>query len=98
MKNEMILKTKRLLLTPKPMEKPKTSWMTVYMCFGISIGMALGSLMGNISIGMCYGVSAAGLRYGCLREEAPGGDPGRGEKVTWLGMTKRSFTISTPWG
>ena len=44
------------------------------------------------------GGSAAGLRYGCLREEAPGGDPGRGEKVTWLGMTKRSFTISTPWG
>lgn len=42
-------------------EKPKTSWMTVYMCFGISIGMALGSLMGNISIGMCYGVAAGVL-------------------------------------
>lgn len=61
MKNEMIRKTKRLLLTPMPMEKPKTSWMTVYMCFGISIGMALGSLMGNISIGMCYGVAAGVL-------------------------------------
>ena len=33
------------------------------MCFGISIGMALGSLMGNISVGMCYGV-AAGLLLG----------------------------------
>ena len=61
MKNEMIRKTKRLLLKLMPMEKPKTSWMTVYMCFGISIGMALGSLMGNISIGMCYGVAAGVL-------------------------------------
>ena len=42
-------------------EKPKTSWMTVYMCFGISIGMALGSLMGNVSIGMCYGIAAGVL-------------------------------------
>ena len=58
MKNEMIRKTKRLLLKPMSMEKPKTSWMTVYLCFGISIGMALGSLMGNIYIGMCYGVAA----------------------------------------
>ena len=61
MKNEMIRKTKRLLLKSMPMEKPKTSWMMVYMCFGISIGMALGSLMGNISIGMCYGVAAGVL-------------------------------------
>ena len=61
MKNEIILKTKRLLLKLMPMEKPKTSWMTVYMCFGISIGMALGSLMGNISVGMCYGVAAGVL-------------------------------------
>ena len=58
MKNEIMLKTKRLLLKPMPIEKPKTSWMTVYMCFGISIGMALGSLMGNVFIGMCYGVAA----------------------------------------
>ena len=50
MKNEMIRKTKRLLLKLMPMEKPKTSWMTVYLCFGISIGM-------------CYGV-AAGLLLG----------------------------------
>ena len=61
MKNEMIRKTKRLLLKLMPMEKPKTSWMTVYMCSGISIGMALGSLMGNISVGMCYGVAAGVL-------------------------------------
>ena len=61
MKNEIMLKTKRLLLKLMPMEKPKTSWMTVYMCFGISIGMALGSLMGNISVGMCYGVAAGVL-------------------------------------
>ena len=61
MKNEIMLKTKRLLLKPMSMEKPKTSWMTVYMCFGISIGMALGSLMGNISVGMCYGVAAGVL-------------------------------------
>lgn len=63
MKNEMIRKTKRLRLKSMPMEKPKTNWITVYLCFGISIGMALGSLMGNISIGMCYGV-AAGLLLG----------------------------------
>ena len=61
MKNGIMLKTKRLLLKSMPTEKPKTSWMTVYMCFGISIGMALGSLMGNISIGMCYGVAAGVL-------------------------------------
>lgn len=40
-------------------EKPQTSWMAVYMCFGASIGCAMGSLMENIGAGMCYGMAMA---------------------------------------
>lgn len=39
----------------------KDSWTLTYVCFGLPIGMALGSLMGSISIGMCYGVAAGAL-------------------------------------
>lgn len=37
-------------------EKPKTSWGAVYMLFGMSIGMSLGSISGQTSIGMLLGI------------------------------------------
>lgn len=40
-------------------EKPQVSWMAIYLCFGVSIGMALGTLMHNLSAGMCGGMAMA---------------------------------------
>lgn len=40
-------------------EKPVLSWLTVYMCFGLSIGLALGTLMTRPIYGMCAGMAAA---------------------------------------
>ena len=43
------------------LEKPLTSWMAIYMLFGISIGTTLGTSLGNvgigISLGLCFGIS-----------------------------------------
>lgn len=50
-------------------EKPKMRWTLTYLCFGLSIGVGLGSLMGNPSIGMCYGM-AAGLLLGFAMDAA----------------------------
>ena len=33
-----------------------TFYMLIFMCLGISIGMAIGAPMNNIPIGMCIGV------------------------------------------
>jgi len=39
-------------------ENAQVMWMPICMCFGLSIGMSLGSLIfDNMSIGMCIGVS-----------------------------------------
>ena len=40
-------------------EKPVLSWLTVYLCFGLSIGSALGSLMTRPILGMLAGMAAA---------------------------------------
>ena len=31
----------------------KTQYMPIFMCMGISIGMAIGAALDNISVGMC---------------------------------------------
>lgn len=48
-------------------EKPKSAWMTVYMCLGLSIGMSLGSTSGNMSTGMCIGM-CVGLCIGLMMD------------------------------
>ena len=50
------------------MEKPATSWMSIYMCFGLSIGLALGTGMDNNAIGMCLGMSI-GMLIGVLLDQ-----------------------------
>ena len=49
-------------------EKPKSAWMSVYMCLGLSIGMSLGSISDNMSIGMCMGMGI-GLCIGLLLDD-----------------------------
>ena len=44
-------------------EKPKLSWMTIYMCFGLSLGSAIGITMDKMSLGMCLGI-AVGVALG----------------------------------
>ena len=34
----------------------KTQYMPIFMCIGISIGMAIGAAFDNISVGMCLGL------------------------------------------
>ena len=45
------------------LEKPLTSWTTIYMLFGISIGTALGTSFDSIGIGLSLGL-CFGLRCG----------------------------------
>lgn len=40
-------------------EKPQVSWTAIYMCFGLSIGLAIGNLMTNLGAGMCCGMGMA---------------------------------------
>lgn len=49
-------------------EKPKSAWMTVYMCLGLSIGMSLGNISDNMTIGMCIGM-CAGMGIGLLLDD-----------------------------
>ena len=53
--------------TQQSEHKPEqtTHWLPICMCMGLSIGMAIGSLMDNISIGMCMGISL-GMAVGSL--------------------------------
>lgn len=44
-------------------QKPVTNWIAIYMCFGLSIGCALGTANNHISIGMCIGI-AIGVMLG----------------------------------
>lgn len=37
-------------------EKESTSWMAIYMLFGLSIGLSFGNLSGNTATGMCLGM------------------------------------------
>lgn len=39
------------------LESPLTNWIAVYMCFGISIGMALGRWQDQMLLGMAIGIS-----------------------------------------
>lgn len=38
-------------------EAPKTSWASIYMCFGVAIGTSLGQSTNNMSMGMCVGIA-----------------------------------------
>lgn len=38
------------------LEKESTSWMAIYMLFGLSIGLSFGNLSGNTATGMCLGM------------------------------------------
>lgn len=44
-------------------KKPASSWIAVYMCLGVSIGVSLGTAQNNMAIGMCMGI-AIGLCIG----------------------------------
>ena len=37
-------------------EKPQLHWMSIYMCFGLSLGMAIGMSMDQMSLSMCLGM------------------------------------------
>lgn len=40
-------------------EKPVLSWLTIYLCFGLPIGLVLGVLMSHPILGMCTGMAFA---------------------------------------
>lgn len=50
-------------------EAPKTSWASIYMCFGVAIGTSLGQSTNNMSMGMCLGI-AIGFCIGMSLDEA----------------------------
>lgn len=39
------------------LEKPATSWISVYMCLGMSVGLVIGLSFNNMATGMCIGLS-----------------------------------------
>lgn len=42
----------------KNTEDSETSWLSIFMCFGISLGSCIGGVMfDNMSMGMCIGMS-----------------------------------------
>lgn len=47
------------------LERPMTSWIAVYMLFGLSIGMSLGVSLGSVGVGMCIGM-CLGLSLGAV--------------------------------
>lgn len=38
------------------LEKSEVSWLSIYICFGLSIGLAFGTSMDNTSLGICLGM------------------------------------------
>ena len=65
-------------------EKPVLSWLTVYLCFGMSIGLALGILMTRPIFGMCAGMAAAA----CLGAAMDGAE--RKHRALILGEEKKN--------
>ncbi|MPM42173.1 hypothetical protein SDC9_88836 [bioreactor metagenome] len=51
------------------LEKPKSSFVSIYMCLGLSIGMYIGTSFDNIAIGMCIGISI-GVALGAALDES----------------------------
>ena len=49
-------------------ERAGSAWMSIYMCFGLSIGLALGSSFDHNAIGMCLGMSI-GMLIGVLLDQ-----------------------------
>lgn len=57
--------------------------MPIFMCLGISVGMAVGSAAGNIGVGMCLGVGIGMCLGACLdslQNRKTGKDPENEEK------------------
>jgi [ribosomal protein S5]-alanine N-acetyltransferase len=51
------------------LEKPKTEWMSIYICIGLSVGLCFGTALDNIAIGMCMGI-AVGVALGSALDAA----------------------------
>ena len=56
----------------------KPSYLPIFMCLGLSVGMAIGAASDNIPIGMCLGMSV-GVSLGAVldakkRKEGDGAD------------------------
>ena len=48
-------------------QTPNMPYLPIGMCFGISIGVAIGSALGHIGVGMCFGV-AIGVGFGAAMD------------------------------
>ena len=44
-------------------ERPTVSWMSIFLCIGVGVGLCFGSVFDNIAIGMCLGM-CIGLALG----------------------------------
>lgn len=73
------------------LEKPMTSWMTIYMLLGIGAGTALGTALNGvgmgISLGMCFGMCIGAALDASARKER--------EKCRERRKQQRSKSIST---
>ncbi len=73
------------------LEKPMTSWMTIYMLFGISIGTSLGASLNSvgvgISMGLCLGLCIGTALDASARKER--------EKCREQRRQRRNESIST---
>lgn len=39
------------------LEKPASSWMSIYMCLGMAVGLSIGLSLNSMAIGMCLGLA-----------------------------------------
>ena len=44
----------------------KTQYMPIFMCLGLSVGMAIGAGVGNIGVGMCLGIGVGVCLGACI--------------------------------
>lgn len=65
------------------LESPLTNWLAVYMCFGISIGMALGRWQDQMLLGMAIGISLGVLVGWLLDDTAFAGDHVRNDSISY---------------
>lgn len=60
-------------------------YMPIFMCLGISVGMAIGSALGNIGVGMCLGVGVGmclGVSLDAMQKKNADNDPQTEEEET----------------
>ena len=52
------------------LERPASTWMTTYLCFGLAVGISFGlSLFHNLSLGMCLGL-CLGMAIGSVLDRS----------------------------